>query len=96
MTILTLCLRLSLEPEVNTDHCFSGSLGRLHRTWHHIKPDSNFCLFVCFLLLGPHLWHMEVPRLGVKWELQLQVDATATATQDLSQICLQQCQNFNH
>ena len=23
-----------------------------------------FCLFVC-LFLGPHLWHMEVPRLGV-------------------------------
>ena len=21
------------------------------------------CLFVCFL--GPHSWHMEVPRLGV-------------------------------
>ena len=25
----------------------------------------TFCLFVC---LGPHLWHMEVSRLGVKLE----------------------------
>ena len=30
-----------------------------------------FCLFVCFYFLGPHLWPMEVPRLGVKLELQL-------------------------
>ena len=34
-------------------------------------------LFFCFL--GLHLRHMEVPRLGV--ELELQVLATATATQ---------------
>ena len=27
------------------------------------KVFSFFCLFVCFL--GPHLWHMEVPRLEV-------------------------------
>ena len=27
------------------------------------------CLFVCFLFLGPHPWHMEVPRLGVRLEL---------------------------
>ena len=30
---------------------------------------------------------MEVPRLGVKWELQLLVYATATVTWDLSCIC---------
>ena len=30
-----------------------------------------FCLFVC-CFLGPQLWHMEVPRLGVQSELQLQ------------------------
>ena len=28
-------------------------------------------LFYSFCLLGPHLWHMEVPRLGVDLELQL-------------------------
>ena len=38
--------------------------------------------FSCFL--GLHLWHMEVPRLGVNSEPQL--PATATATWDLSLI----------
>ena len=28
-----------------------------------------FCLFVCFL--GPQVWHMEVPKLGIKLELRL-------------------------
>ena len=37
--------------------------------------------------LGPHLRHMEVPRLGVESELQLPAYATATATQDLSHLC---------
>ena len=36
---------------------------------------------------GTHLWHMEVPRLGVDWELQLPAYATATATRDLSRVC---------
>ena len=31
---------------------------------------------------GAHPWHMEVPRLGVKLELQLLAYSTATATQD--------------
>ena len=44
-----------------------------------------FC-FVC-LFLGPHLWHMEFPRLGVELELQLLSYATATATWGLSCIC---------
>ena len=39
----------------------------------------GFCLFV-FCFLGPHPWYMEVPRLGVKLELQLPASATATAT----------------
>ena len=43
-------------------------------------------LFVsCFL--GPHPWHMEVPTLGVKSELQLLAYTMATATQDPSCIC---------
>ena len=43
------------------------------------------CVFVVFL--GPYLWHVKVPRLGVKSELQLMPYATATATWDLSRIC---------
>ena len=42
------------------------------------------CLSVC--LLGPYLRHVEVPRLGVKWELQLPTHAIDTATPDLSHI----------
>ena len=42
--------------------------------------DSSF-------FLGPHPCHMEVPRLGVKTELQLPAYATATATPDQSCIC---------
>ena len=38
---------------------------------------------VSFVFLG----HMEIPRLGVKSELQLLACATATATPDLSCIC---------
>ena len=36
-----------------------------------------------FVFLGLHLWHMEVPRLGVEWELQLPAYTTATATQGI-------------
>ena len=35
-----------------------------------------------FVLLGPHLWHLEVPRLGVQSELQPPAYATATARTD--------------
>ena len=44
-------------------------------------------LFFFLVFLGPHWWHMEVPGLGVKLELQLQTYAAATATWDLSCIC---------
>ena len=41
------------------------------------------CLFIIIIsLLGPYLWHMEVPRLGVKLELSPSAYARATATLD--------------
>ena len=40
---------------------------------------------VCFL--GLHLQHMEVPRLGVKSEVQLSANTTVTANRGLSHIC---------
>ena len=43
-------------------------------------------VYFIFCFLGLHLWHMEVPRLGVKLELQLLAYATATAMQDLSSV----------
>ena len=40
-------------------------------------------LFVCVcVFLGLHLWHMEIPRLGVESELQLSANATAIATRN--------------
>ena len=45
-------------------------------------------LFYYYLLfLGPHPQHMQVPRLGVRLELQLPAYTTATATLDPSRIC---------
>ena len=46
------------------------------RLW---QSEGHF-FFFCFL--GPHLWHMEVPRLGVESELQRLVYTTATAMPD--------------
>ena len=52
-------------------------------------PQVRKKAFFCFL--GLHLRHMEVPRLGVKSELQLPACTTATAMADPShrlQLCL--------
>ena len=46
-----------------------------------------FIFYLFFVFLGLHLKHMEVPRLGIKLELQPPAYTTATATQDLSQVC---------
>ena len=48
---------------------------------------NSFYLFISLVILGPHPWHMEVPRLGVELELQLPAFATATATPDPSLVC---------
>ena len=54
----------------------------------YLLNSVNMCLWGrSFFFLGPHLWHMEVPRLQVQLELQLLAYATATATQDLSRVC---------
>ena len=39
------------------------------------------------VFLQSHQRHVEVPRLGVKSELQLPAYTTATATRDLSRVC---------
>ena len=46
-----------------------------------------FVLFVCFFFLRPHLRHMEVPRLGIRLDLQLLAYTTAAATGDPSHVC---------
>ena len=52
-----------------------------------LVKDGILIFFSFFAFLGVHLWYMEVPRLGVKLELQLLAYTTATATQDPSRIC---------
>ena len=39
------------------------------------------------VLLGPHLWYMQVPSLGVESELQLLAYASATAKPDPNRLC---------
>ena len=56
--------------------------------------------FYFFVILGLHMRHMEVPRLGVESELQLLAYTTVTETQDRSQDCelhhsSQQCRIIN-
>ena len=46
-----------------------------------------FCFFSLFCPFRATPAHMEVPRLGVEWELQPLAYTTATATPDLSLIC---------
>ena len=50
-------------------------------------PLVTFVLFCLALLFRATPWHMEVPRLGVEFELQLLAYTTATATWDPSRIC---------
>ena len=40
-------------------------------TWEKHDTDIRYIFFFfgLFVFLGPHLWHMEVPRLGVESEL---------------------------
>ena len=49
-----------------------------------IQLTTAFIYLFIFAFLGPHLWHVEVPRLGVKLELQLPAYITATAMRDSS------------
>ena len=53
--------------------------------FHSSKKGKANVFF--FFFKGLHLWHMEVPGLGIKLELQLQAYTTATAMSDLSCIC---------
>ena len=52
-----------------------------------VQPYGLPVLLFFFLLLGPHMQHLEVPRLWVEQELHLLAYTTARATQDPSHIC---------
>ena len=52
-----------------------------------MTPLIILFFFFVFCLFRATPAHMEVPRQGVKWELQLPAYAIATATQDPSCVC---------
>ena len=51
-----------------------------------IKNMKNVFLFLFFVFLGQHLWHVEVLRLEVELELQLPAYTTDTAMQVLNHV----------
>ena len=70
------------------------------KLWIHFPLFLFIIIIWFFCFLGPHPWHMEVPRLGVQSELQLPAYTTATATPDPSCIfnlhhSSRQCQILN-
>ena len=56
--------------------------------WKSINR-SCFYIYIYINNSGPHPWHVENPRLGVKSEIQLlaYTTATATAMRDPSRVC---------
>ena len=55
------------------------------KQWYGLlKP--TYWVPTSILFLGPHSWHMEVPRLGVELELQPLNYTTGTAMPDLSHV----------
>ena len=80
-----------------------------HNEWNMKAKKSKRLIFkttpcnilvIFFFFLQPHLWYMEVSKLGVEWELQLSAYATAIAMCNLNCICdlccgLQKCQILN-
>ena len=74
---LTHCARLGIKP----------ASWNCRGTADPILPQQELQELLFFFsphFLGPHSWHMEVPRLGAESELQLPAHVTAKATQDPS------------
>ena len=86
----------SFSNSITNSEVFLSFVYFLSKSWYfsflQFYPEG--CIFICWLIcflflffLWPHLWHMDVPCLGVKSELQLPAYATAKAMPDLSRIC---------
>ena len=79
----------------NSQHPATSS--RCQRQFGACKEQKVFVLSVCvfgfvyLFFLGPHLWHMEILRLGTESELQLlaYITAMATPTGSRSEVYLQ-------
>ena len=91
-------LRLEVQHRDGSRAVFSVARERTLPYLFLVSDWLPVILFCWLFLLGPHPWHMEVPRLGVESKLQLLTYATAMP--DLSFICvlhhiLQECQTLN-
>ena len=71
-------------PCSEIDNSYENILYLLAISWKHYQ---SFLFFFLFCPLGPPLWHMEIPMLGVGLELQPLAYTTATAMRDSSQLC---------
>ena len=86
-----ICLSLS-DNSFSTRSLMSIHVVTSGRISFFLMPIITFhciyiCLIVCLSFLGPHPWHMEVPRLGVESDPQPQAYARATAMPDPSCLC---------
>ena len=62
--------------------CQGSALMDTPAVWPWVEVETKGSFFFFLVFLGPHLWHMEDPRLGVESELLLPAYATAMATPD--------------
>ena len=84
-----------LHPKQHVQCLSSAEQRRLFYSWEPLYLPCNkkhglaisMCQWFFFSFLGPHLQHMEVPRLGLKSELQLLAYTTATTMPDPGGIC---------
>ena len=73
-------LRWSTSVSYYSHLPISLTRGLVLRDSHQPSPVTFLECQLFLVFLGSHLWHMEVPRLGVKSEPQLLAYATTTAT----------------
>ena len=99
VSVLWLAFLLAVSKSISLNHLH-------HHYWKHFFFTYIFVyfylfIFIFFIFLGPHLRHMEIPRLEVESELQLPAYTTPTAMRNLSHICnlhhsSQQRQSLTH
>ena len=71
---------------VSVDH-LNVFFGKVYIHGYSVPLSFSLFYFIFFCFSGPHLWHMEVPRISLDLEVQLLAYTRATATPDLSHIC---------
>ena len=83
-----LCYRCHIQETTVSSEITTYAYAFFWEFYNFSSYISAFCLLSgVFCLSRLHLWHLEVPRLGVESKLQLLAYATATAMRDLTHIC---------